>query len=226
MSSPRKATTKQRGGSWKKNWASLFLLRGFPSSLRQNVLTGSSSGCIVAKLAELFHPTEPRSKPAHSFPRQSSMVGSQRDPKILRLDLSNVGKFIVKKVPAIAARSLKSDKLSPRQSAQSGALEFSCGAFRSLFAAMDAVTKHLRYDSISAKEVDLKSMRLFLRAPSCVDAANVRLRVRIWTSSHEAKLTEQSQQSTRQTCGTAAAKRIWRRKVPGTPFLIVFVSRQ
>jgi hypothetical protein len=51
-------------------------------------------------------------------------------------------------------------------------------------------------------------VRLFLRARFCVDAANVRLRIRIWTSSHESKLTEQSQQSTRQTCGTAASERI------------------
>jgi hypothetical protein len=51
-------------------------------------------------------------------------------------------------------------------------------------------------------------MRLFLRAGFCVDAANVCLRIRIRTSSHEAKVTEQSQQSTRQTCGTAASERI------------------
>jgi hypothetical protein len=154
------------------------------------------------------------------------MVGSRRDRKTLRQDLLNAGKSIVKKAAAIAACSLESDKLSPRQTTQSRSLEFSRGAFCALFAAIDAVTKHLRHDFISAKEVDLKSMRLFLRARFCVDAANVRLRIRIRTSSHEAKLTEQSQQSTRQTWGSAAAKRFWRRQVPRTPLLIVFVGGQ
>jgi hypothetical protein len=155
------------------------------------------------------------------------MAGSRRDQKILRRDLSNVGKSTVRKTAAIASRSLKSDKLSSRQTAQGGSLELPRGTSRSLFVAIDAIAKHLRYDFISAKEVDLKSMRLFLRARFCVDAADVRLRIRIRTSSsHEAKLTEQSQQSTMQTWGAVVAKRIWRRQVPGTPFLVVFVGRQ
>src|SRR6266545_3229627 len=82
-----------------------------------------------------------------------------------------------------------------------------------------SIARNLGYDFISAKEVDLKTMRLLLRARFCVDAANVRLRIRIRTSSHESKLTEQSQQSTRQTCRTAATQRVGRRQVPGTPFL-------
>ena len=116
------------------------------------------------------------------------MAGSRRDLKILRQDLSNAGKS-TKRTARIAARSLETNKFSPRQTTQRRLSEFSRGAFRALFAAIDAVTKHLRYNLISAKEVDLKTMRLFLRARFCVDAANVRLRVRIWTSSHEAKLT-------------------------------------
>jgi hypothetical protein len=136
------------------------------------------------------------------------MVGSRRDQKTLRQGSSNAGKSIVRKTAAVAARLLKSDKLSSRQAAQSRLFEFPRGTLRLQFAAIDTIAKHLGYDFISAKEVDLKTMRLFLRARFCVDAANVCLRVRIRTSSHEAKLTEQSQQSTRQTCGTAATERI------------------
>ena len=158
------------------------------------------------------------------------MAGSRRDQEILRRDLSNAGKFIVGKTATIAARLLKSDKLSPRQTSQSRLLEFSRGTSRLQLAAIDAVAKHLGHDFISAKKVDLKTMCLFLRPRFCVDAANVRLRIRIRTSSsHEAKLTEQFQQSTRQTCGTLlrrAAKQIGRGQVPGTPFLIVFVGWQ
>jgi hypothetical protein len=54
-------------------------------------------------------------------------------------------------------------------------LEFSRGTSRLQFAAIDTVAKHLGNDLISAKEMDLKTMRLFLRARFCVDAANVRL---------------------------------------------------
>jgi hypothetical protein len=165
-------------------------------------------------------------KRVHSFPRQSSTVGPRRGQKTLRQDSSNAGKSIGRKTEAIAALLLESDKLSSRQTAQSRLLEFPGRTPRLQLATIDAVTKHLGYDFISAKEMDLKTMRLFFRARSCVDAANVRLRIRIRTSSHEAKLTEQSQQSTRQTRGAVATKRIRRGQVPGTPFLIVFVGWQ
>jgi hypothetical protein len=172
---------------------------------------------------------EQRLKQARSFLRRSSMAGSRRDQNILRQDLSNAGKFIVGKTATIAARLLKSDKLSPRQTSQSRLLEFSRGTPRLQLAAIDAVAKHLGHDFISAKKVDLKTMRLFLGARFCIDAANVRLRIGIRTSSHESKLTEQFQQSTRQTRGPRLrrrAKRVRRRQVPGAPFLIVFVRWQ
>jgi len=112
------------------------------------------------------------------------MVGRRRGQKTLRQDSSNAGKSIVRKTAAVSARLLKSDKLSPRQTPQSCSLEFSRGTLRLQLAAIDAIAKHLGYDFISAKEMDLKTMRLFLRARFCVDAANVCLRIRIGTSSH------------------------------------------
>jgi hypothetical protein len=45
----------------------------------------------------------------------------------------------------------------------------------------------------------LKTMRLLLCATFCVDAANVRFRIRVGTSSHvDEKLTKQFEESTRQ----------------------------
>jgi hypothetical protein len=61
----------------------------------------------------------------------------------LRPDSSNAGKSIVRKTAAIATRLLKSDKLSPRQTAQSRLLEFSRGTLRLQFAAIDTIAKHL-----------------------------------------------------------------------------------
>jgi hypothetical protein len=52
-------------------------------------------------------------------------------------------------------------------------LEFSRGTLCLEFASIDAIAKHLGYDFLSAKEMDLKTMRLFLRARFCVDAPNV-----------------------------------------------------
>jgi hypothetical protein len=101
------------------------------------------------------------------------MAGSRRDQKSSRQDSSNAGKFIARKTAAIAARLLKPDKLSSRQTAQGSSLEFPRGISRLQFAAIDAIAKHLGDDFISAKKVDLKTMRLFLRARFCVDAANV-----------------------------------------------------
>jgi hypothetical protein len=88
-------------------------------------------------------------------------------------DSSNAGESIAGKTAAIAARLLKADKLSSRQTAQSRSLEFPRGIPRLQFAAIDTVAKHLGYDFISAKKVDLKTVRLFLRTRFCVDAANV-----------------------------------------------------
>ena len=144
----------------------------------------SLSGFIEGKWPAIYLRTEQRLKLARFFLSRSSMVGSRRDQKTLRRDSSNAGKSIVGKTAAVAARLLKSDKLSSRQTAQSRSLEFPRGTLRLQLAAIDTIAKHLGHHLISAKEVDLKTMRLFLCARFCVDAANVCLRVRIGTSSH------------------------------------------
>jgi hypothetical protein len=125
------------------------------------------------------------------------MVGSRRARRSLHRHSSNAGNCFVGKIAAIATRLFKADKFSSWQTAQSRLLEFPRGTSRLQLAAIDTIAKHLGYDFVSAKEMDLETVCLFLRARFCVDAANVCLRIRIRTSSHEAKLTKQSQQATR-----------------------------
>jgi hypothetical protein len=58
--------------------------------------------------------------------------------------------------------------------AQGHTLEFPCGTPRSFLPTVDAVAEHSCNHLIAAKEMDLKTMRLPLRAPFCVDAPDVR----------------------------------------------------
>jgi len=57
---------------------------------------------------------------------------------------------------------------------QGRALEFPCGTPRSFLPTVDAVAKHPCNNLIAAEEMDLKTMRLSLRAPFCVDTPDVR----------------------------------------------------
>ena len=117
------------------------------------------------------------------------MVGSRHDRRILRPDLSNAGRRIGEKRAPAAIRLLKSDKSALRQTAQGRAPEFPRSTPGCFLPTVDAVAKHLCNHLIAAKEMDLKTMRLSLRAPFCVDAPDIRFRVRIRTSSHKNQLT-------------------------------------
>ena len=64
-------------------------------------------------------------------------------------------------------------------------LEFSRGTSRLQLTAIDAVAKHLGYDFISSKKVDLKTMRLFLGALLGVDALDVLFGVGIGSFPHK-----------------------------------------
>src|SRR5581483_651028 len=113
------------------------------------------------------------------------MPGLPRDQKTSRQDLSNAGDAIAARTAPIAPWLLEANEFSSRQSSQSCFLKFSRGLSRLQLSAVHTVAKHLGYDFVSAKEMHLKTMRLFLRARFCVDAANVCLRVGIRTSSHD-----------------------------------------
>ena len=117
------------------------------------------------------------------------MVGSRRDRRISRLDSWNAGRPIGEKRAPTAIRLLKPDKSPLRQTAQGSAPEFPRGTPGCFLTTVDAVAKHLCNHLIAAKEMDLKTMRLSLRASFCVDEPDIRFRVRIRTSSHKNQLT-------------------------------------
>jgi hypothetical protein len=62
-------------------------------------------------------------------------------------------------------------------------LKLSRSAPRSSFSTIEAVTEHFCHDTITAKKVDLKTMRLFLGACFRIDSADVFFRIRIRPSS-------------------------------------------
>jgi hypothetical protein len=167
----------------------MFLWKSFWSFLPQHALSRSLSGFIEERFAVVPESTEAKSRLVLFFLQPSSMVGSRHDRRILRPDLSNAGRRIGEKRAPAAIRLLKSDKSALRQTAQGRAPEFPRGTSGCFLPTVDAVAKHLCNHLIAAKEMDLKTMRLSLRASFCVDAPDIRFRVRIRTSSHKNQLT-------------------------------------
>jgi hypothetical protein len=70
-------------------------------------------------------------------------------------------------------------KFSPGQTTQGRPLKLSRRTPRSFFSTVEAVAKHFCHNTITAKKVNLKTVRLLPRACFRVDAANVFFRVRI-----------------------------------------------
>jgi hypothetical protein len=101
------------------------------------------------------------------------MAGLRHDQRTLRPDLWNAGRPIGEKRAPTAIRLLRPDKFPLRETAQGRALEFPCGSPRSFLATIDAVAKHPCNHLIAAKEMDLKTMRLSLGAPFCINAPDV-----------------------------------------------------
>jgi hypothetical protein len=62
-------------------------------------------------------------------------------------------------------------------------LEFSGGTPRGLLSAKHVIAEHPGHDAVTAQEMDLKAMCLFLRARFRVDTADVLFRLRIGTFS-------------------------------------------
>jgi hypothetical protein len=102
------------------------------------------------------------------------MAGSWRDRRISRLGSSNAGKRIAKKSAPNPILSSKTDKSALRQTADDRAPELPCGTSRCFLSPVDAVAKHLCHHFGSAKKMHLKTVRLFLGASFCVDAADIR----------------------------------------------------
>ena len=72
------------------------------------------------------------------------------------------------------------------------ALELPRRAPRAFLSAVKGIAKHPRHRIISAQKVHLKTMRLFFRARLGVNAADIRFRIGIRSSSHERCLTTTS----------------------------------
>ncbi len=79
-------------------------------------------------------------------------------------------------------------KFALRQPAHGCAPELPCRTPRCFLPPIDAVAKHLCYYFGSAKKMDLKTVRLLLRARFCVNTADVRFRIGVGTSSHKKQL--------------------------------------
>ena len=94
-----------------------------------------------------------------------------------------------KKRRLTARRLLEPNKFPLWQTAQGRALEFPGSSPRCFLPTVNAVAKHLCNHLTAPKEMDLKTMRLSLRAPFCVDAPDIGFRVRIGASSHKKQLT-------------------------------------
>jgi hypothetical protein len=133
--------------------------------------------------------TEAKSRLVLFFLRPLSMDGLRHDPRISRRDLWNAGRLIGGKKVLTAVRLLEPDKFPLWQTAQGRALEFPCGSPRCFLPTVNAVAKHPCNHLTAPKEMDLKTMRLSLRAPFCVDAPDIRFRIRIGASSHKNRLT-------------------------------------
>jgi hypothetical protein len=89
------------------------------------------------------------------------------------LDFWNAGRPTEEKRAPTATHLAKPDEFPLGQASQGRALEFPCGTPCSFLPTIDAVTKHSRNHLIAAKEMDLKTMRLSLSAPLCVDTPDV-----------------------------------------------------
>jgi hypothetical protein len=81
--------------------------------------------------------------------------------------------FLAAAATGPTADFFESAKFSFGQAARGGVLEFTCSPPGGFFAAIKRVTKHLCHGGISAQEMNLKTVGLFFRARSAIDAPNI-----------------------------------------------------
>ena len=124
------------------------------------------------------HLTSVKSREAYFCHRPWSMAGHRRDRKISRRGFWNAGTRTGGKCLSMA-NGLSAQGLSPRQTTQHPPLKLSGSTPRCFVPAIDAVAEHFCHDTITAKKVHLKTMRLFSGTRFGVDAANVFFRIRI-----------------------------------------------
>src|SRR6266581_2609623 len=99
------------------------------------------------------------------------MAGHWRDRKISRRDFWSAGRRIGGQSVPTANRLSRPQKFSPRQTAQGRPLKLSRRTLCSFFSTVEAVAEHFCHDTITAKKVDLKTVRLLPGACFRIDAA-------------------------------------------------------
>ncbi len=107
------------------------------------------------------------------------------------------------------------------------ALEFPRRAPRTFLSAVKGIAKHPRHSILSAQKVHLKTVRLFFSARLGVNAADIRFRIGIGSSSHQRLPNNYFKQRENQ----RVAMFLWeqsffrRWQIPSAPFFFIFIGR-
>jgi hypothetical protein len=91
---------------------------------------------------------------------------------------------------------------------------------------MKGIAKHPRHGIRSAQKVHLKTVRLFFRARFGVNAANIRFRIGIGSSSHGRLPNNYVKQRENQRVAMFLSRRslLRRRQIPSAPFFFILIG--
>ena len=105
-------------------------------------------------------------------------------------------------------------------------LELPRRAPRTLFSAVKGIAKHPRHSILAAQKVHLKTVRLFFRARFGVNAANIRFRIGIGSSSHGRLPNNYVKQRENQRVAMFLSLRslLRRRQIPSVPFFFILIG--
>ena len=109
-----------------------------------------------------------------------------------------------------------------------GPLEFPRRASRTFPSAVKGIAKHPRHRVFAAQKVHLKTVRLFFRARLGVNAADIRFRIGIRSSSHELLPNNYFKQRGNQRVAIFLLQQSFfrRRQIPRAPFFFILTGRQ
>src|SRR5205823_13444308 len=129
--------------------------------------------------------TQTRLKPDNCSRQALLMLGPRRDRGILRPRFSSAGNLARKKFLTPASTPRSGFGAALWSATHRGAFEFSRRSPRTFLSAIKGVAEHSGNGILSPQKVHLKAVRLFFGARLRVDAADVRFRIGIGSSSHE-----------------------------------------
>ena len=108
-------------------------------------------------------------------------------------------------------------------------LELPRRAPRTLFSAVKGIAKHPRHSILAAQKVYLKTVRLFFRARPGIEAADIRFRIGIGSSSHERLPNNYVKQRGNQRVAVVLSLGsgfLRRGQLPCPPFFFIFIGGQ